>query len=371
MILAQSTDREAEALEYGRKAATRLEALLATGASPADAAAGARVYVNLALAHANMHHLDQAADYARRSVEISRLAGDPRQLSRALSVFANTARFAGDLDAALRAARESRTIAENTADSDNTDSMFVLSSVLWREGLILGELNNISFDRPGESEPLLRRAFDIAEALARKDPQDYTSRSYVSMTGRELGDVLRTQDPAGALAVYDRTLHRLAEVKNNSKVRRDEVWPLTGSSYALRRLGRVEESRRRIDTALANLRNLGAYPPAKIEIGEETDAALRALADHYADIGQVAAAIQTYEELHAKIQASRPRPAADLRHANGLSRLYRDLANLHARAGRLALARALQQRRLDLWQQWNERMPHNPFVQRQLSAAQM
>ena len=41
----------------------------------------------------------------------------------------------------------------------------------------------------GRPEPLLQRALEIAEALASKDPDDYTSRSYVSMAGRELGDI--------------------------------------------------------------------------------------------------------------------------------------------------------------------------------------
>jgi hypothetical protein len=61
----------------------------------------------------------------------------------------------------------------------------------------------------------------------------------------------------------------------------------------------------------------------------------------------------------------------DLRHANGLSRIYRDLGNLHRRAGHSAKADALDQRRLDLWRYWDHKLPNNPFVQRQLAAAQM
>jgi len=49
---------------------------------------------------------------------------------------------------------------------------------------------------------------------------------------------LRESDPARALAIYDHTRRRLAEVKGNSKARRDEVWLFNGPSYALRRLAR-------------------------------------------------------------------------------------------------------------------------------------
>jgi serine/threonine protein kinase len=366
MILAQSENRDQEALAFGRRAAQRLDDLLALpGTTPEETVAAGRIYANLALAHSNLHYMEEAARYARRSVEISRSSQDQRQLSKSLSIFANTARFAGDLDGALVASREAVGIAEKTTDPENSESILNLCGAIWREGLILGELDNISLDRPHEAVPLLQRAFDMAEALARKDPNDYSSRSYVSMTGRELGDVLRENDPARALAIYDHTRLRVAEVKNNSKARRGEVWLLTGSSYALRRLGRPAEARERIDTALAILRDLHVYPAASVEPGEETDHALRALADHYADTGQTAAAIKTYQELYDKLQASNPHPWTDLRHANCTSRLYRDLAKVYVMAGQPAEAKALDQRRLELWRHWDRKLPNNPFVRRQ------
>ena len=67
MILAQSEYRDAEALAFGRKAAERLDALLASpGFSAEEAATAAGLYVNLALTNSNLHHLDEATGYARR-----------------------------------------------------------------------------------------------------------------------------------------------------------------------------------------------------------------------------------------------------------------------------------------------------------------
>jgi tetratricopeptide (TPR) repeat protein len=191
------------------------------------------------------------------------------------------------------------------------------------------------------------------------------------MAGRELGDILREESPARALAIYDHTRRRVAEIKNNSKARRDEVWLLAGSSYALRRLGRVADARQRIEAALATLRDLHDWPADAVEMGDEIDAALRALGDHYAATGQIAAAIETYEDLHKRVQASHPQPETDLRHANGLSRICQALGNLHSRAGHLAEASALRQRRLDLWLYWDGKLKDNSFVARQLSAARM
>jgi tetratricopeptide (TPR) repeat protein len=189
------------------------------------------------------------------------------------------------------------------------------------------------------------------------------------MAGRELGDILRDHDPARALAVYDHTLFRLREARNNSKARREEVWLQTGSSYALRRLHQPAESGKRIEAALAILRKLHAYPATSVELGDEADYALRALADHHADTGDTAAAIRTYEELSEMVKASHPRPLTDLRHANNLSLLYQSLGNLYALAGREAEANSLDQKRLDLWRYWDRKLPDNVFVRRQLSAA--
>jgi tetratricopeptide (TPR) repeat protein len=286
-----------------------------------------------------------------------------------LSVFSNAARFSGDLEGALQAVREARAIAEKIADPDDASLTLNLGATLWREGLILGELNNINLNRPKEAVPLLERVFDMAEDLVRRDPNDYSSRTYVSMAGIELGDILRDSEPARALEVYDHTRQRLTEIKNNPKMRRDEVWALAGSSYALRRLGRSGESRERLDEAFAILRGLKDYPTTTVNMGDAIDAALRALADHQADTGEIAAAITTYEELLEKVRASNPQPETDLRHANGLSRIYRDLGSLYRRAGNASGAGNLDQQRLKLWQFWDKKLPNNTFVQRQLAAA--
>jgi tetratricopeptide (TPR) repeat protein/predicted Ser/Thr protein kinase len=371
MILDQSEDRGEDSLASGEKAAGRLDAMLAA-AKPSTAEAGiaSGIYSNIALSYSNMHRMTDAAPFARRAVEIARVADDQRRLSAALGVLSNVTRFGGDLEGALQAIREARNIAEKSASPDDAVKLLNLAAAVWREGLILGEFNNISLSRPRDAEPLLQKAFDLAEDLARRDADDYDSRAYVGMAGRELGDVLRDNNPARALNVYDHALTRLAEI-HNPKARRDSVWPLTGSSYALRRLHRPAESKRRIDTAFQVLRDLKAYPTKSISLGDETDAALRALGDYYAETGQTTAAIATYQELFQGILASHPQPMTDLRHANGLSRIYIDLGSLERRAGNVAQANTLDQQRLELWRYWDKKLPNNSFVQHQLSAIRL
>jgi len=201
MILAQTENRDADALAFGRKAAERLDDMLAT-ASPdtKEAATVSRLFSNIALFSSNTHRMDDAARYARRAVDISRRFGnDKQQLGSGLGVLANADRFAGDLEGALQAIRESRALAQELLVPDNSIRTLNLCAALWREALILGELNNINLDRPKESVPLLEKALDLADGIAGKDLADYSSRSYVSMAGIELGDILRATEPKRAL----------------------------------------------------------------------------------------------------------------------------------------------------------------------------
>ena len=75
-----------------------------------------------------------------------------------------------------------------------------------------------------------------------------------------------------------------------------------------------------------------------------------------------------YDALLAKIMASTPKPESKLEDATGLSNIYRDMAQLHRRAGQTSQASDFDSRRLNLWQHWDRRLPNNSFVRRQISA---
>jgi len=140
---------------------------------------------------------------------------------------------------------------------------------------------------------------------------------------------------------------------------------LTGSAYALRKLGRVHDAEERLDKAFGQLRG-----PKAVELGQEADNYYRARADHFAETGLVAEAIKSYEQLHQLVLAAKPSPELDLRHANSMSRLYLDLARLYARAGQSEKAAEMRASALALWRHWDKKLPGNQFVSRQLAAAQ-
>jgi serine/threonine protein kinase len=371
MILASSGHRNDEALAQARKAAERLDALLGRGkAAQSEMSKAVQLFTNIALAHKNMHLYDDAIRYARRSIEISRtLPSRQAILGDALSVIADSMRFSGDLEGALQAIREARSNIERADFRGETSRRSSLFNVLWREGVILGQDGGVNLDQPGEAIAVLQRAFDLTEEWARKDPNDASCRILVASASRELGAILRHRNPQRALAVYDVGLLRLGEIKNNVKARRDEARMLAGSSYALRRLNRISEARNRIESAFRLLRETKDYPADRINPDNEAAAALRALGDHLGETGQPQRAAEVYQELLDKIMASKPDPRNDLRDATAISRIYEALAGLHRRNGQPDRAEAMTALRLELWRQWDRKLPHNSFIRRQLGEA--
>jgi serine/threonine-protein kinase len=373
MILADAGHRRDEALAQARKAAARLDTLLDLGAaSQSEMSTAAQLFSNIALAYKNMHRYDDAIRYARRSMDVSRLLPSAQAFRGiALSVLADSMRFSGDLEGALRTIRAARSDMESAHFLTETSRRSSLFNVLWREGVILGQDGGVNLDQPGEAVAALQKALDLTEEWARKDPNDASCRILAASAARELGAILRHGNPQRALEAYDLGLRRLGEIKGNVKARRDEARMLAGSSYALRLLSRGGEAKDRIDSALRLLRETKDYPADRIDPDNEATVALRALGDHLGETGQPGRAAEVYRELLDKIKAWKPDPLNDLRQATELSGIYEALGSLERRSGRRDAAENLSSLRLELWRHWDGKLPHNSFVHRQLEAARI
>ncbi len=372
MILANTGHRHEETLIEARKAAARLDSALGMGpASPAEIGTGVRVFSDIALAYKNEHRYDDAARYARRAIALARSSPSPNvRTSMVLSVLADALRFSGDLEGAYQAIRQARSaIALETfpGDAARRQDLF---GVLWREGTILGQDGSISLERSAEAAQVLQQAFDLADEWAREDSYETHSRILLGQAARELGPLLAHSDPQRALAVYDKAVLRLREVNGNNGARREEARLLAYSSDVLRRLRRAREARERIDAAFRLLRDTKDYPSDRIDTGNEAYAVLGAWAEYLAGTGEPQRAAGIYRELLDKITANESGPRNDLPGAAQLSSIYGALAALDRRLGRSGDAEGLDARRLDLWRSWDRKLPHNPFVLRQIAAAQ-
>jgi serine/threonine protein kinase len=327
------------------------------------------IYGDLAEVHIGLHRFSDAVRYARLGIEISQKTPTvPGPRGQAFNMLAGALMYSGDFEGALDAIHESQKQLEQLRreNSNRWYNALILSQTRCREGLILGEADGVNLNQPLEAAVLLQESFDALETLAQKDANDYEVRSLTATAGHYLGDVLRHSNPKKALDVYDHSLERIREVPNDVAARRLETLLLAGSSYAARRLHREDAARDRIDAAFRLLKETKDYPAGSIRAGSEADAAMRALADQYAETGKLEQALEVYQELFRKIMASNPDPHNDLLNSVSVSRLHTSLATLLRRMERKDEAVPLEAARLELWQYWNRKLPNNPFVRRQL-----
>ena len=151
---------------------------------------------------------------------------------------------------------------------------------------------------------MLQQAFDLIDEWTRNDAHGALSRLYFVSVGRELGELLRIQHPERALAVYDHALLRLSTILDNAEARRGQAVLLAGSAYALRGIGRTNEAGRRIDAAFRVLAESGEDAAPHMSRNTTVESLLRARGDHFADIGQLGRAVEIYEELLDRLEAS-------------------------------------------------------------------
>jgi serine/threonine protein kinase len=370
MILAGLKRPADAAMKFAEKSVDRLERYLQSGdVNPSDAQQVVLTYQNVARRYIRVDRLDEGIRMCRRTIEVARATNQPLYGAAALLVLATALQARGDLEEALDSVREAARVLELPPGEPNAGRAMNFAMALIDEGTILGDVNGVSLGRFEEAIPLYERGIAIVEGLASQDPNDSNSRGPLATGEIRLAGILRDPNPQSALAHYGHALERLAEDKSNSRARRDEVRAFAGSTYPLRRLGRVAEARRALAAAFDRLRDLKLYPAAQITPGSEADEALRALGDLEAGAGDLPRAIEIYRRLIDQVLASQPTPETKLADATDLSHLYASLAAFERGAGNLDRAATLDQSRVQLWERWTRRLPTNSFVRRQLAAA--
>jgi serine/threonine-protein kinase len=373
MILAQEEHRDADAIAYAGKASHRLDEFLRLG----DAKDSERIkisseYGNMALAHLNMHLYAEAVPYAQQTAEVIRPIPSAQYLvAQGLSLLASALRYEGNLEGALQAIQEARTIGEQAVYPNPTTRMLDEYGIFLRQGLILGEDADVSLGRPADAIEPLDKAFHTTEEFAAKDPNDAVSRMRVAYSGVALGNILRERDPQRALEVYDLALSRVGEIRNSLPARRSQATLLANSAYALADLHRPAEAVHRLESASAILQETKDLPAEEIKLDSDAYVVSCAEADYQAGKGSLDRAVALYEQLLGQVMAANPQEFDDLRNAQKLSRLYEKVAAVYRSTGATAKAGAMEARRLDLWRHWDKKLPHNTFIRRELEATRL
>ena len=372
MILASERRADDESLALAQRSADWLERYLGSG--PLESSEAEQVVIALNNVSNQLRlrrRLDEALHMVRRGIELARPIESRAlqlQVGGLLIGSARTQRDRGAIDDALKDIRDAAAILEPAPGALVQQQWLTFSLALEDEGLILANDRDASLGRPAEAIVSFRRAFQIADDIAHKDPNDAQSRGALAAKGRFLANLVRQSNAQEALDVYDHVRGHMAEVQNNPRFRRFEIQALAESTYALRRLGRTGEARQRLETALTGLRTLGLYPADQIVLGSDAELTLLASADLEADAGNPAVAAEMARSLLDRVLASQPSPEAHLPDASRLSRVYHAVAQLERRAGEMERASELDARRLRLWQHWDRKLPNNSYVAAQLQA---
>src|SRR5262249_7288890 len=122
------------------------------------------------------------------------------------------------------------------------------------ERSLLEQEDDVSLGRSEEATPALRKAFEMEEQLAAKDPDDSRSRYSEFQVSKKLATLVSHHNPSQALAIYHRSLARLRETKDTLNRRVNEVDGLSKSVYTLLQLHHLADAKQRIDAAFVILR---------------------------------------------------------------------------------------------------------------------
>ncbi len=340
--------------------------MLAFAATMAQSAQG--IYLNLDRLEEALRHGRRAIDLRRQLWLRTRRPVEETVLATAMLQLAIALRYNGALEEALRVAREGRQIFERQYQPDSSEwpTTRRLLYGLFHEARILGSPDSVSLGRWDEADELLQRAIHHARRLASADAKDLAVRHQLALAASQLAMIRMARDPESALALFDEAFRSRSEIPSTHSNHLDKLHEMAGSIQALRKLGRREEAARRTDQLFTFLSDYKLYP-GEIKLRGWAEVALRARADLLADAGDLKAAIAQYQEIVAAIEAGSRKPAEDLHWALAFSEIYERLESLFRQSSDTANASLWRARRASLWQDWERKLPGNPFVGRQLT----
>jgi serine/threonine protein kinase len=372
MVLAETRTPNTEALGLARRSELWLRKYLSSGS--VDESEKDQVMItgmNVANWLVVQDQYEAGTRLLNETIEVGRATNQMAQVGAAHIVLARALRASGDLDGALAAAKEAVRLTDPSPNMAASGRLRTYRLALTLQGDILGQNERISLGRTDEAIPLYERALGFARQLVQADAEDVESRLAMAADGLRLATALQFSDPSRSLALCDEVNAILQKAPNSIRARRSDIQAFSLAAAILTRLGRYAESRSRLDKAFGIMAAANIYPAPGIEPQSEAAGALRVRAGIEAIAANPARGIEIYEELIAKLNAFHSKPETRLSDAKELADVHAAIADLYLRAGNSAAAQEAAERSLMIWRQWDQKLPGNKFVQRQLEAAHL
>jgi predicted Ser/Thr protein kinase len=376
LTLLTDKDQRTRNAELIRELASLVGKFTARNTGAPDLKLAAIAYVGIRRALSGLDRNEESRRYAELSVEYSRryaeAARTPEaylQYGAALRSYASFLRYAGQLEQSLAALEEALHAVERLPESKRQQNE--LSALLYYIGQVNLRSDSMGLDRPAAAIAALERSVTISRRLMSADPKDHNARVDFAQSELRLAGLIRETHPAGAIPLLDEAWEVMRAEPKGSFLRAEYLIRVAAeSTYALRAMGRNTEARRR----LAQIRTM-FYPdqgPESLTLTSSSpaDALLQAEADMDAATGNPRAAIETYRLLLRKYEERGYRPQESLTDALALSTRQGRLMHICRQAGDPSAADAYAGERLALWRHWNQRLPDNSLIIRELADAQ-
>jgi hypothetical protein len=247
--------------------------------------------------------------------------------------------------------------------ANNFQARRSLANTLIGLGRVYGDAGGPSLGQLDKALENWERGLKIGRDVIASDPKEVQGRFNQAVGDYLLGNAVRDQDPARALAAYDEAIDALRPPGGSNLSRQVLAMQLAESTFPLRKLHRDAEARRRLQEAKQIAADFRRHGANTLECDQSISAAE---ADWAMASGHPLEAAERQREFlaEAKVEgADNVNQMQNLNDAFTIARRYRFLARALTAAGRSSEAAQAEAQRREIVEFWRKKRPGDKLVE--------
>jgi hypothetical protein len=237
-----------------------------------------------------------------------------------------------------------------------------LANTLIGLGRVYGDAGGPSLGQLDKALENWERGLQIGREVIASDPKEVQGRFNQAVGDYLLGNAVRDQDPARALAAYDEAIDALRPPGGSNLSRQVLAMQLAESTFPLRKLRGDAEARRRLQEAKQIATDFRRQGANTLECDQSISAAE---ADWALASGHPLEAAERQREFlaEAKAEGADVNQMQNLNDAFTIARRYRLLAQALTAAGRSSEAAQAEAQRREIVEYWQKKRPGDKLVE--------
>ena len=300
-------------------------------------------YMRMATAKTRMSAAKDALPYAELAVEAAdrsaRAAGKAgtADMARTRLLVGNLLWLRGDLQGAWQRYQGALAWLEQMVakDPENRAAAEQLEEAYRRSGDLQGNPSYFHFGDLEKAKFYHRKALQIAEHLAARDPKDALARSQLSVSLRRIAAVQRTTEPLQAIEHYRQAIEHLRTLLQSApgdlNYQRDFANTQLGLAAALKNSGRSKQALEAAMTAIDTQQKVLSQSPDRLVIREDLFDSMVTLAEVRLAMRDFGPALTAFEEARRMAEELYDRSKGENLYAERcLAIVYQGLGDYHA-----------------------------------------